>query len=49
MALITYAKPLAEPKVMPVREDFDMKPTPSVVWLGAAVIAVTLVLYVIFW
>ncbi|MHC4739533.1 MAG: solute:sodium symporter family transporter [Planctomycetota bacterium] len=49
MALITFAKPLAEPKVMPVREDFDMKPAPSVVWLGAGVIAATLVLYVIFW
>ena len=49
MLLITLAKPLAEPKVMPVREEFDMKPARSVVWLGAVVIAVTLVLYVIFW
>jgi len=48
MALITYMKPLAEPKVMPVREEFDMRPAPSVVWLGAIVIAVTIGLYIIF-
>jgi hypothetical protein len=34
---------------MPVREEFDMKPTASVKWLGVAVILATLVLYVIFW
>ena len=49
MILITIIKPLAEPKVMPVREDFDMKPTPSVAWLGAVVIAATVVMYIIFW
>jgi SSS family solute:Na+ symporter len=49
MFIITKLKPLSEPKVMPVREDFDMRPTPAVVWLGIAVIAATLVLYAIFW
>ncbi len=49
MAVITMIKPLSEPKVMPSREDFDMKPAPSVKWMGAGVIAVTLILYVIFW
>jgi len=49
MAVLTIVKPLPEPRVMPVREEFDMKPTPSVVWLGAAVIVVTLVLYARFW
>ncbi|MHC4571159.1 MAG: solute:sodium symporter family transporter [Planctomycetota bacterium] len=49
MFVITKLKPLPEPKVMPVREDFDMRPAPSVLWLGAAVIIVTLALYVIFW
>ncbi len=49
MFVITKLKPLAEPKVMPVREEFDMRPAPSVVWLGALVIAVTLALYAIFW
>ena len=49
MTIITILKPLPEPKVMPVREDFDMRPTPSVLWLGAAVIAITITLYIIFW
>ncbi|MHC4656778.1 MAG: sodium:solute symporter family transporter, partial [Planctomycetota bacterium] len=48
MALITCIKPLSEPKVMPVREEFDMRPAPSVAWLGAIVIAVTIGLYIIF-
>jgi len=49
MAVLTVLKPLAEPVTMPVRKDFDMKPTRSVVWLGALVIVITLLLYVIFW
>ena len=49
MFVMTKAKPLPEPKTMPVREGFDMKPTPSVIWLGVAVIVATLVLYGIFW
>ena len=49
MAVLTAAFPLKEPKIMPVKEDFDMKPTPSVFWLGMLVIAVTIFLYIIFW
>ena len=49
MGIITKMKPLAEPKVMPVREEFDMRPAPSVVWLGAIVIAITIALYIKFW
>jgi len=49
MFVITKLKPLPEPRVMPVREEFDMRPAPSVVWLGALVIVITLALYVIFW
>jgi SSS family solute:Na+ symporter len=49
MSMLTFLKPLKEPKAMPVRKEFDMKPTPSVVWLGIAVIVITLILYVIFW
>ena len=41
--------PLDKPKEMPVREEFDMKPTPAVKWLGVSVILATLVLYAIFW
>jgi SSS family solute:Na+ symporter len=49
MFIITKAKPLPEPKVLPVREEFDMRPTPVVAWLGAAVIIATLALYWYFW
>jgi SSS family solute:Na+ symporter len=49
MAIITAVKPLAEPKKMPVREDFDLRPSPLVVWLGGAVIAAVITFYIIFW
>ena len=50
MALLTILKPLESPKVMPVREGFeDIRLAKSVQYIGIAVIAVTLVLYVIFW
>jgi SSS family solute:Na+ symporter len=49
MGIITKLKPLAEPKVMPVRQEFDMRPAPSVVWLGIIVIAITIALYIKFW
>jgi len=49
MAVITAFKPLREPKVMPVKADFDMKPTPSVLWLGGAVIVAVVAFYIIFW
>lgn len=49
MAVITACKPLPEPKVMPVREGIDMRPAPSVLWLGGAVIAAVIAFYIIFW
>jgi SSS family solute:Na+ symporter len=49
MAIITKMSPLPQPKVLPTREHFDMKPAPSVIWLGALVIAITITLYIIFW
>jgi SSS family solute:Na+ symporter len=49
MGLITYLKPLPEPVVLPKRDDFDMSPTPQAVWLGTAVIIITLAMYVVFW
>lgn len=48
MYVITLVRP-ESPKEMPVREDFDMRPANSVKWLGACVIGLTLLLYVIFW
>jgi len=49
MAIVTVFKPLREPKVLPSKGGIDMKPESSIVWLGAAVIAVTIALYIIFW
>lgn len=49
MAVITWLRPLKEPKVMPVTEDMDLRPSGSVVWLGALVILITVSLYIIFW
>jgi SSS family solute:Na+ symporter len=49
MAVITAVRPLKVPVTMPVNEDFDMKPSRSVYTAGLAVIAVTIVLYIIFW
>ncbi len=49
MTLITLLKPLKKPVVMPVQEKFDMTKTPSVMWIGSAIIVVTIALYVIFW
>jgi len=49
MAIVTVFKPLREPKVLPSRGGIDMKPAASIVWLGLAVIAVTVALYIIFW
>ena len=49
MLIMTLRKPMAQPKVMPVREEFDMTAAPSVKILGGVVIIITLILYVIFW
>ncbi len=49
MTAITMTRPLSAPVTLPVRQEFDMRPAPSVVWLGTTVIVVTLAMYVIFW
>ena len=49
LGLMTVIKPLEKGVELPVRKEFDMRPTKSVAWLGMLVIAITLVLYVIFW
>lgn len=49
MAVITALRPLKEPKVMPVNKDFDMRSSPALKGLCVLVIAITLVLYIIFW
>jgi len=49
MAAITFWRPLQKPMVLPVREAFDMRPSPVIKWLGVTVIALTIMLYIIFW
>lgn len=49
MTAATLLKPLKKPKEMPEQKGFDLKPAPSVLWLGLLVIAVTVALYIIFW
>lgn len=49
MVAITFLAPLKKPKVMPVKEGFDMKTTPVILWLGMVVIAITVALYIFFW
>jgi len=49
MGIMTIVRPLEKPVTLPVRKDFDMKPTKSVLWLGIAVILITISLYIYFW
>ena len=49
MTIITALKPLKKPNEMPVQENFDMRPAPSVVWLGRGVIVAKIGFYIIFW
>ncbi len=49
MGLITAWRPLSEPKVMPVKEGFDMTASPGVKWYGAVLILLTAGLYILFW
>lgn len=49
MSVITLISPLQVPKVIPVKEGFDMRSTPLVLWLGIVVIVITVILYILFW
>jgi SSS family solute:Na+ symporter len=49
MSVITLISPLQVPKVIPVKEGFDMRPAPLVLWLGIVVIVITVILYILFW
>ena len=48
MTIITVFNPLPKPKKMPVQKDFDMRPAPSIIWLGSAVLAAVFGFYIIF-
>lgn len=49
MAVITWARPLAEPRTLPTRPDFDQTTSPVVKWAGAAVILAVAAFFVAFW
>ncbi len=49
MAVITMIKPLEQPVTMPVKTDMDMTPSQTAKILGFVVIALTILLYVVFW
>ncbi|MCH7859690.1 MAG: hypothetical protein IID14_08335, partial [Candidatus Marinimicrobia bacterium] len=48
-AAITWARPLTEPVVMPVRVELDMTPSRGVNLMGAGVVLGAATLYAIFW
>ncbi len=49
MAIITAIAPLKQPKVLPVREDMDIKTAPVVKWAGALAIAGVVLFFIVFW
>jgi len=49
MGLVTFWKPLKEPKELPVREGIDAKTAPEVKIIGALVVAAVVIFYIIFW
>ena len=49
MGLITFIRPLDEPRELPVREGVETKTAPEVKLAGALVIAAVAVFYIIFW
>jgi SSS family solute:Na+ symporter len=49
MIIETWRNPLPRAVEMPANIDFDMRPAPSVVWLGSGVILAVILFYIIFW
>jgi len=49
MTVITQIKPLEKPVTLPVKEGFDLRPSPGAKLAGVGIIVVTVILYVIFW
>ncbi len=48
MVIVTRLRPLTEPRVMPV-SGIDVSPHPRQYVLGGVVIALTFLLYIVFW
>ena len=49
MGLITFLKPLKEPKPLPVRKEMDLRTEPMIRWIGGLVIMAVAVFYIVFW
>lgn len=49
MGILTAVQPMPEPKVLPVREDLDLRSDPKVKALGGLVIAAVVIFVVVFW
>ena len=49
MGLITFIKPLDEPRKLPVREDIDVQTAPEVKIIGGFVMIAVVVFILIFW
>ena len=49
MSLVTLAKPLAQPVIMPVNEAIDLTPSRGAQVAGVMVVIVALTLYIVFW
>lgn len=49
MTVITLLRPRQAEKTLPIRESFDMTPSPAVKRLGILVVVITVMLYIIFW
>ncbi len=49
MVMVTVLKPSKKPVEMPVQRDFDMTPSPLVLWLAGAVITGVVAFYIFFW
>ena len=48
MGFITFVWPLETPRVLPVREDLDVRSAPALKFAGAALVAATVVIIWIF-
>ncbi len=49
MLVVTKLKPLPEPPQLPDTPPISMETNPSLRWLGAGIVALTALLYFLFW
>lgn len=49
MGIVTFLKPLATPRTIPIKEDFDMRSSPLALFCGGLVIVAVILFFIIFW